>query len=250
MYAAQRGAPGLTASAQFFEALNAADAACSPRFHALADPDFFLRQQFIGLGLDDGFLLQLLGLECLILRKITRVRAQQPPVQFHNARGNPIQKGPVVRDGDHAALEIQEQVLQPSDGVHIQMVGGLIQQQYIGLGDQGLRQSHTLFGAAGEVTNTGAGIQMQALQCFLYALLPVPSIHGFNLRLQCIQIDARRMRQILLTQCSHFCHAQRRSLKHGVFGVEVRFLCHVGNADARLQLQLPIIGMGQPSQYL
>ena len=41
----------------------------------------------------------------------------------------PVQKIPVVADGDHGALEAVDILLQPLHGVEVQVVGGLIQQQ-------------------------------------------------------------------------------------------------------------------------
>ena len=51
-------------------------------------------------------------------------------------------------DGDDAAPELHQQALQPVDRVEIEVVGGLIEQQHIGLGHQCLGQCHALFGAA------------------------------------------------------------------------------------------------------
>ena len=60
------------------------------------------------------------------------------------------------------------------------MVGWLVQEQDIRLGDQGLRQGHPLFGAPGEVAHFRRGIQVQALQRGLHPLLPIPRIQRLN----------------------------------------------------------------------
>jgi len=55
----------------------------------------------------------------------------------------------VVGDGDDAALEVVEQTFEPLDGVQIQVVGGLVKQQHIGVAATSACASATpLLGAA------------------------------------------------------------------------------------------------------
>ena len=53
-----------------------------------------------------------------------------------------VQEVPVVADDDHRALVAVEHVLQPADRIDVQVVGGLVQQQHVGVGEQRLRQQH------------------------------------------------------------------------------------------------------------
>ena len=46
-----------------------------------------------------------------------------------------IEKIPVVGDDEHRPAEGLEIVLQPLDGIHVQVVGGLVQQQKVGAGE-------------------------------------------------------------------------------------------------------------------
>ena len=41
---------------------------------------------------------------------------------------------------DNGALKVQQEVLQPVDGVDVQVVGGLVQQEDVGVPEQGLCQ--------------------------------------------------------------------------------------------------------------
>ena len=56
---------------------------------------------------------------------------------------------------DDRVFEIDEEVLQPCDGVQIQMVGGLVQEQYVRIAKQSLGQQHFYFQAAVQVFHRG-----------------------------------------------------------------------------------------------
>ena len=83
-----------------------------------------------------------------VLRKVTGVTQQLATVQLDDDRGHLVQKGAVVGDGDDAAVEVDQQLFEPGNGIEVQMVGRLVEQQHVGLGHQRLGQSHAFFGAA------------------------------------------------------------------------------------------------------
>jgi hypothetical protein len=127
---------------------HAAHAARAPRLHALADPDLLLRQQLVGAGIGQRLVLQLARLGGLVGGEVARVAAQQAAVELDDARGHGVDEGAVVRDEDQRALPAGEQVLQPLDGVDVEVVGGLVEQQHVGRGHQRARQRHALLHAA------------------------------------------------------------------------------------------------------
>ena len=53
-----------------------------------------------------------------------------------------VQEVPVVADHDDGALKVQQEVLQPVHGVYVQVVGGLVHHQQVGIAEQGLGQQH------------------------------------------------------------------------------------------------------------
>ncbi len=63
---------------------------------------------------------------------------------------HPVQEVPVVGDDDQRARVALEPVLQPEDGVQVQVVGGLVQQQQVGRAHEGLGQVEAHAPAAGE----------------------------------------------------------------------------------------------------
>ena len=67
-----------------------------------------------------------------------------------------------------------QKLLQPEDGVDIQVVGGLVQQQNVGVADQGPGQQHPPLGAAGEGLEQRLAIQIQPVQHPLHLLFMLP----------------------------------------------------------------------------
>ncbi|MNL67814.1 hypothetical protein D3C87_1924460 [compost metagenome] len=102
-------------------------------------------------------------------------------IQFHDACGDTVKKGPVVCDGDYASWKVEQEVFQPLDGVEVQVIGWLVQQQHVGASDEGLRQRHAFFCAARQRANDCLWVQMQPLKSFLDTLFPVPCVVRFNL---------------------------------------------------------------------
>ena len=140
-------------------------------------------QQLVGAGVDHRFLGQLLFFLQQIGGKVAGVRQQLAPVQLHDAGSHIVQKRAVVGDGDDAALEVNQQALQPLDRVQVQVVGRLVEQQHFRLRHQGLRQRNPFFRAAGERADNRIGVQVQTVKRFCDALLPVPTVQGLNFAL-------------------------------------------------------------------
>ena len=166
---------------------HAGHAAGTPRLHAFSDPHLFLRQQFVGAGVGQGLGIQF-PLACLFKGRVrTGVAAQHAAVELDDAAGHGVDEGAVVGDEDQRATPILQQVLQPLDGVQVEVVGGLVEQEHIGLGHQGLCQGHPLAGTAGQPGHRGIGLEVQALQGFLHAGFPGPSVQSLDAMVQLIQ---------------------------------------------------------------
>ena len=128
------------------------------------------------------------------------------------------------------------------------MVGRLIEQQHLGLRHQGLRQRHALFGTARQRADNGLGIQMQALQGFGHALLPIPSVQRLNFALHGVQVAVAL--GVLVNQVAHTLQAFGHRIEDAGGGVELRLLRHVGNAGVALHLHQAVVGLFQPGQDL
>ena len=241
---------GCSGAAQLVQALDAGHRAGTTGFHALADPDFFLRQQFVELGVGDGFVGQLLGLEPLVGREVARVGAQLTPIELDDAGTDVVQERSVVRDQHDGALECHQQLFQPGDRVQVQVVGRLVQEEHVGAGHQRTRQRHPLLGAARQAVNRQARIQAQALQGLVHPLFPVPAIARFDEGHQGIQVGAFLVGLEALTGCLDLGQTLADGAEHGGAVGKAGLLRHIGDVDAVLHLQQTVVGLFQPSHDL
>ena len=239
--AADHFAAGFAAGAQIVQAHDAGGGAGAAGFHAFADPHLFLRQQLVGAGVDHRLLGQLFFSLQQIGGKVAWVGQELAPVQLHNAGGHVVQKRAVVGDGDDAALEVDQQTLQPLDRVQVQVVGRLVEQQHLRLRHQGLRQRNPFFSAAGERADHRVGVQVQAVKRFCDSLLPVPAVQRLDFALHGVQVAVALA--ILFNQMAHTLQAHADRLKHRGLRVQAGFLGHIGDAGVALYLQHAVVGL-------
>ena len=77
------------------------------------------------------------------------------PVELEDAGGDPVEDVAVVGDEHQPAAEAGQAVLQPGDGVDVEVVGGLVEHEQVDLLQQGPGQRHPLGLAAGEGGHVG-----------------------------------------------------------------------------------------------
>ena len=250
LHLAQRFAAAGALLTQRLQPLHPAHAAGAPRFHALAHPHLLLRQQLVGAGIGQGFVFQLAGLGGLVGAEVARVAAQHAAVQLDDAGGHRVDEGAVVRDEQQRAAPFVEQRLQPDDGVQVQVVGGLVQQQHVGVGGQRLGQGHALLGAARQRVHHRRGVQVQALQRLVHPAFPVPAVQRLDAGLDRVQVVAGLMRLVAGAQGLGFGHALAHHLEHRGTGREVGLLRHIEAAHVLLRLQQAVVQLFQAGQHL
>jgi hypothetical protein len=103
----------------------------APRLHALAQPDFLLRELLVEHRVLALLVFQRGCLALQILAVAARPGPQPTPVQLHDPRRHPPQKRPVVRHEQNRPRKPPQEVLQPLNRFHVEVVGGLVQQQHI-----------------------------------------------------------------------------------------------------------------------
>ena len=116
-----------------------------------AGDDFLLMADFLLLvqvGLHLGFpkLGFFLGVICVIAPE----SSDGPLVDLHNLCDDPVQKIPVVGDDDDRALVVHKEGFQPGDGIHVQMVGWLVQHDDIRAGEQKFSKRDSCLLTAGQ----------------------------------------------------------------------------------------------------
>ena len=63
-------------------------------------------------------------------------------VDVHDVGAHGVEEVTVVADHDDSAVVVQQEVVEPLHGGNVQVVGGLVQQQDVGVAEQGLCQQH------------------------------------------------------------------------------------------------------------
>ena len=127
-------APFAALLAHRLERADAAFVAGAPGLDPFADPHFFLGQPLVeelllpGLGVQD--LVAALEERRIVAGPVVELAA----VELDDPRRQLFQEHPVVGDEDQGAAGTRQEGLEPADGVDIEVVGRLVQQQDIGLG--------------------------------------------------------------------------------------------------------------------
>ena len=123
-----------------------------PRFRAAAKPlDFSVNeilQRFLALRLCVQklfFFLQKVDVAAVDAQRALGVNA----IEFDHVGGDILEKVAVVADDDAGKCRRFEQLLEPGDSGKIQMIGWLVEQQDVGMLDQGFDNCQTLLPSAG-----------------------------------------------------------------------------------------------------
>ncbi len=160
--------------AQRLQSPHAAFVAGTAGLDPLPDPGLFLGQLLVEQGHagDLGLQQRLAPLHKLIVT--TGKGKDTAAVQLGNAIRQPPGKGPVVGHKQAGSDVPGQKLLQPEDGVDIQVVGGLVQEQDVGVADQGPGQQHPPLGAAGKGCKLRLALQLQPVQDPLHLLFVLP----------------------------------------------------------------------------
>ena len=165
---------------------------------------------------------------------------------------------------DGGAL-LDQVALQPLDRLHIQVVGGLIEQQQVGILQQDLAQGdahlpaarvvgHQLLGPLGCEADCGqqlvdAGIELIAVQGFEALMQPAQLVDQL---LQVIRIAGGLLaghlmlhRMLAVEHHRRLAEGLEQLLTHGALGIDVEFLLHVGDARRALLHHLTAAGLLQ-----
>ena len=117
-----------------------------------------LAAQLLLLPLEGGLAgLPFQGLLLEVLAVVAQIGARDAPLGLHDLRAHPVEEGAVVADHDQGGALAHQVVLQPLDRFHVQVVGGLVEQQKIRLLQQDLAQGQPHLPAAGVVAHQVLG---------------------------------------------------------------------------------------------
>src|SRR4051794_16153045 len=98
-----------------------------------------------------------LGLSDQVVRVVPVVRNEAAAKEFDDAGGNAIEKVAVVRHDEAGARIRAQEILQPLDRLGIEVIGGLIENEEIGLRDERAAESHAALFAAAQRADDALG---------------------------------------------------------------------------------------------
>ena len=171
---------------------------------------------------------------------------QLAAVDLEDARGQRAQEAAVVGDEHDAAAERLEEAFQPGDRLDVEMVGGLVQQQDVGIADQRLRQQHAPLHAAGQCGEVGLVRQFEPLEHLLHAAVQVPAVLGFDLRLRFahrVHVAVVHGMVVAREQLAQVAQAFGDHIEHRALRVLRHLLRHARDDHAVLHADLAVVGL-------
>ena len=134
-------------------------------------------------------LLLLLGESGTLLVEPTRVvaleRESAATVEFENPLGHVVEEVAVVGDGHHGAGVVLQEALEPVHALGVEVVGGLVEQQQVGAGEQQSAEGHPAPLATGQGGHVGVvGRAAERVHGDLDVALEVPGVGDGDLVLE------------------------------------------------------------------
>ena len=140
-----------------------------------------LRQLLVALllgGHTGGLGLQVRGVVALVGVEVAAVDLADP-------LGHVVQEVAVVRDGEHGAFVVVQELLQPQHAFGVQVVGRLVEQQQVGRLQQQAAQRHAAALAAREHVDRHVGVgALQRVHRLRQLAVQIPAVLGVDLVLE------------------------------------------------------------------
>ncbi len=230
--------------AQLFKAGNTGLGLGLAPLGVLAHPFQFLLQR-----LGTGFFALLLLLQAVALLQqpvgvVALVGNAVATVQFQNPLGRVVQEVAVVGNGHHGAGETVQELFEPIHRFGVQVVGRLVEQQHVRLGQQQLAQRHAALFTAGQLADDGIpGRQAQRICSDLQLVLGVGAGSGDH-RFQLALLGSQRIEVGVFFGVSgvdlfqaclgvvDLSHRLFHRLAYGVLGVELGLLRQIADRQA------------------
>ena len=109
--------------------------------------------------------------------EVARVRREVAAIDLDDLRHEAIEKLAIVGGHHERALEVAQEVLEPEDRLDVEMVGGLIEEEHIGLHQKDAGQGHAHLPTAGELAHIGIDrLRMKAKACENFAGLRLKGV--------------------------------------------------------------------------
>ena len=122
-----------------------------PGLGARPHPRQLVLQPLLQLGVLAALHREALGLLLQVRRVVALVRVGAAAVELEDPLGDVVQEVPVVGDGEDRARVLGEVLLEPLHALGVEVVGRLVEQQQVGLGQQQLAQRDAAALTTGQV---------------------------------------------------------------------------------------------------
>src|SRR5690606_16944744 len=150
-----------------------------------ADPFELVPEALLELGVLAALHLHALGLLLQVGGVVALVRVGAAAVELEDLLGDVVEEVPVVRDGDDGAGVVGEVAFEPQHGLGVEVVGGLVEEQQVGLLEQELAQRHAAALTAGEVGDGPvAGRAAQGVHGLFELGVELPGVGGVEILLE------------------------------------------------------------------
>ncbi len=160
--------------AQRFERAHAALVARAPRLDAAPQPCFFLRELLVEQRRLVGFDAQFVLARGEVGVVAGRVAAQPPAVQVQDARGHVAQERAVVRHEHERPAALQQRFLEVLECGEIEVVGGLVQQQHVGVLHERGGEQHAAARAGRQRLERRVQVEREVVRRLVDARLDLP----------------------------------------------------------------------------
>mmetsp|Transcript_27246 Transcript_27246/g.45578 ORF Transcript_27246/g.45578 Transcript_27246/m.45578 type:complete len:238 (-) Transcript_27246:506-1219(-) len=183
---------------------------------------------------------------------------------LNDVRAHPVEKVLAMADQDQRLLVVPEALLQPHAGLEVEMVGGLVQEQDVRVGEQQAADGHAASLASTERGHQSVrGGAAQGFHGTLLDALDLPPVLGVDLGLQALHLLHQRVhvRRRVPHRCTHLikipqeaaqvCERRLDVALHREPIVEGRLLLQVPNFDAINELAVALeflVRLGQNFQ--
>ena len=125
-------------------------------------------------------------------------------VQLEHPAGDVVQEVAVVGDDHHGPLVLAQVPLEPGHRLGVEVVGGLVQQQQVGLLQQQLAERDAAHLAAGQRLDLGvAGRAAQRVHRDLERAVQLPALLGVDLVLQRAHLVHQRGHLVVVDRLAH-----------------------------------------------
>lgn len=105
---------------------------------------------------------------------VAAVAVELGEVDFDDAGGEALEEGAVVCDEEEGELAADEEVFEPEDGVDIEVVGRLVEDEDAGFADEGFSEEGAAFESSGEGGEAGVGVELEVFEGLLDAGFHLP----------------------------------------------------------------------------